>query len=46
MVGSGDLQTEGVVQELKGDAQKATGDAEAAIRHATDKAAWDMPPFF
>jgi uncharacterized protein YjbJ (UPF0337 family) len=39
LVGSDELQAEGVVQEAKGQAQKTTGDAKAAVKTGTDKVA-------
>ena len=39
MVGSEKLQAEGKVQELKGEGQKAMGDAKAAVKNAADKTA-------
>ncbi len=38
-VGSDRLKGEGLVQEAKGDAQKAMGDAKAAAKHTVNKAA-------
>jgi uncharacterized protein YjbJ (UPF0337 family) len=39
VVGSNKLKTEGAAQELKGDAQRATGEAKAAVKHAAKKTA-------
>ena len=39
VVGSDQLQAEGLAQEAKGEAQKATGDAKAAVKDGADKVA-------
>jgi uncharacterized protein YjbJ (UPF0337 family) len=39
VTGDGKLQAEGKGQELKGDVQKAVGDAKTAAKHAIDSAA-------
>ena len=39
MVGSDKLKTDGAAQELKRDAQKATGDAKTAMKDAANRTA-------